>query len=297
MSSMKAASSAGVESLVDLPHPGHRFVHSPGSGAFFSWCCNCIGACWWPSAFWRTAFGSAPRNWPFPTRACNRRSANGAKAENALRSSEEILRATLESLRDGVLVVDAQGMISHTNQRFSTIWQIPDHVLATRQDSVLLRHVGGLLQDPELFVTQVAAAYASLDDTLDRIALRDGRVIERTSTLFRKDGKASGRVWLFRDITDRVRAEEDQVRMQAQLTQAHKMEALGTLAGGVAHDFNNILQVIYGTMQLLGDPDLHAADRDRYLGEVRNAVERASELVQQLMSYSRQVEPGRKIWT
>ncbi len=94
----------------------------------------------------------------------------------------------------------------------------------------------------------------------------------------------------FQDITERKRSEEERARVEAQLRQAQKMEALGTLAGGVAHDFNNILNIIMGYTELskmeIGDGSLVAQN----LEEVFAASTRAKELVQQILAFSRRSE-------
>lgn len=92
------------------------------------------------------------------------------------------------------------------------------------------------------------------------------------------------------DITQRKRAEEEKEKIQAQLLHAQKMEAIGTLAGGISHDFNNILQAIFGYVQLLlmnkteNDPDI------RYLNQIDRSAHRASELTKELLIFSRKVE-------
>lgn len=92
------------------------------------------------------------------------------------------------------------------------------------------------------------------------------------------------------DITQRKRAEEEKEKIQAQLLHAQKMEAIGTLAGGISHDFNNILQTIFGYVQLLlldkteNDPDI------RYLNQINRTAHRASELIKELLIFSRKVE-------
>ena len=89
-----------------------------------------------------------------------------------------------------------------------------------------------------------------------------------------------------RDITERVRAEEERVRLEDQLRQALKMEAVGRLAGGVAHNFNNMLGAILGYTELAQqatDPDQLRAD----LAEVHHAAERAAELTRQLLAFAR----------
>ncbi|MEN6486855.1 MAG: PAS domain S-box protein [Syntrophobacteraceae bacterium] len=93
---------------------------------------------------------------------------------------------------------------------------------------------------------------------------------------------------LMRDITERRRMEEEKTRMEAQLRQAQKIEAIGTLAGGVAHDFNNILAAIFGYVELA----LRSVPRDgavrNHLEQVLRAAHRAKDLVRQILTYSRQ---------
>ncbi|UCF91372.1 MAG: PAS domain S-box protein [Desulfobacterales bacterium] len=97
-----------------------------------------------------------------------------------------------------------------------------------------------------------------------------------------------------RDITAQKRAEEEKNKLQVQLQQAHKMKAIGTLAGGIVHDFNNILAAIMGYAELA---DLRVASDHalkKYLREVLKASHRAKDLVRQILAFSRQTEIERK---
>ena len=129
------------------------------------------------------------------------------KAEKALREGEELLRATVESTADGILVVDEKGQVTHTNKRFAQMWQIPDELIRTREDKKLLDFVLGQLKKPEVFLSKVQALYKTPDEDFDVIDFKDGRVFERFSSPLIRDGQIAGRVWSFRDITDRKRAE------------------------------------------------------------------------------------------
>ena len=100
-------------------------------------------------------------------------------------------------------------------------------------------------------------------------------------------GRVRVLVGMHTDMTERKRAEAEQARLQAQLMQAQKMESVGQLAGGVAHDFNNMLSVILGNVELA----LSAAPTDPAsrveLVEIRKAAERSAALTQQLLAFAR----------
>jgi PAS domain S-box-containing protein len=91
-----------------------------------------------------------------------------------------------------------------------------------------------------------------------------------------------------RDITERVRAQEKLLETEAQLRQAHKMEAVGRLAGGIAHDFNNVLTAIYGYADLLLEEFVVGDSRRSDVEEIRRMAERAATLTRQLLAFSRQ---------
>jgi len=97
------------------------------------------------------------------------------------------------------------------------------------------------------------------------------------------------------DITDRKRAEEEKEKLQAQLAQAQKMEFVGRLAGGVAHDFNNMLGVILGHAELAMEqigPDEQLRDN---LDEIRKAAQRSSALTRQLLAFARKQTVAPKV--
>ena len=137
-----------------------------------------------------------------------------AAAEDALRESERLLSATIESTADGILVVDEQGHVAYSNQRFAELWGIPDELLRSRNDDQLLAHVVHQLVDPDAFAEKVRRLYGSTDEAYDTLAFKDGRVVERYSRPLLRDERAVGRVWSFRDVTERTNAEH-QLRHQA----------------------------------------------------------------------------------
>ncbi|MCK4602501.1 MAG: PAS domain S-box protein [Phycisphaerae bacterium] len=129
------------------------------------------------------------------------------RAEEALRESEGILRATLESTADGILAVNKKGQVTHANSRFVEMWRIPEAVLQTRDDDKLLSFVLDQLKDPDAFFSRVRQLYQSSREDFDTLEFKDGRVFERFSSPLTQGGVISGRVWSFRDVTERRRAE------------------------------------------------------------------------------------------
>jgi PAS domain S-box-containing protein len=133
------------------------------------------------------------------------------RAEDDLQHSLSLLQATLESTADGLLVVDDEGRIVSFNQKMADMWGIPRAVLESRDDMRALSIARGKLRDPGAFITKVQALYATPDESsFDVLELTDGRTFERYSQPQRLGGRSVGRVWSFRDVTERVRAEEQE---------------------------------------------------------------------------------------
>ncbi len=97
------------------------------------------------------------------------------------------------------------------------------------------------------------------------------------------------------DITDRKRAEEEQQKLQAQLIQAQKMEAVGRLAGGVAHDFNNMLAVILGQTEMALMEMGPNAPLHKRLAQIQKTTERSADLVRQLLAFARKQTVAPKV--
>jgi PAS domain S-box-containing protein len=209
-------------------------------------------------------------------------------AEENLRNTVSLLNATLESTEDGILVVDTSGKIAIFNRKFQEMWRIPEEIVASRDDDRAISFVLGQLEFPERFLDKVRELYASpREESFDVLEFKDGRIFERYSLPMRSEGAILGRVWSFRDATERKRAEEDLRKSGDMLRQSQKMEAVGRLAGGVAHDFNNLLTVIGGYSDLLAHRLPPDSPYREGVEEIRKAATRASSLTRQLLAFSR----------
>ncbi|MEO7822780.1 MAG: PAS domain S-box protein [Gemmatimonadaceae bacterium] len=130
-------------------------------------------------------------------------------AETSARKSLSLLQATLESTADGILVADLEGKIISYNQRVAEMWGIPSELFAAGDDERAIGVALEKLSHPEEFLAKVRELYQEPElASYDVLELKDGRLFERYSQPQRIDGKSVGRVWSFRDVTARRRAEE-----------------------------------------------------------------------------------------
>ena len=209
------------------------------------------------------------------------------RAETELRSAISVLESTLESTADGILVVSSAGRITHYNRRFLDLWRIPTEILATKDDLRTIGFILDQLQDPAVFLAKVQDLYAQPDaESFDVVSFKDGRVFERYSRPQFLGDSIGGRVWSFRDATERLKAERAHRQIEAKLRESQKLEAIGTLAGGIAHDFNNILNAITGNVELARGYEGTSPQVEDALQQIHASSLRAADLVRQMLTFS-----------
>ena len=133
------------------------------------------------------------------------------RAEEALEFKNIILSTQQEASIDGILVVDENGEIISFNRRFVDIWDIPSDIAESKSDEQILQSVTNKLVSPEEFVGKLEQLHEDRNEiSQDEIALKDGRTFDRYSApMLGEGGKYYGRVWYFRDITERKWAEKE----------------------------------------------------------------------------------------
>src|SRR6266498_2394674 len=167
-----------------------------------------------------------------------RRSKPKPRAKKPRRVSDSltvsVLQSTLESTADGILVVDDEGRIVSHNRRFEEMWRLSAQQIAANDSPALIAHVQDQLVDPDAFAAGVRQRYADPEsDSFDILSFKDGRILERYSLPLRMDGHVVGRVWSFRDVTARRRAECVQEAVYRISHTAHMVDNLQELLGAI----------------------------------------------------------------
>jgi PAS domain S-box-containing protein len=205
---------------------------------------------------------------------------------HALMKSENRYRTLLENLPQMIFLKDVNSIYLSCNERYAQLLHVSPVDLVGKTDA-------------DFFPAQLARQYRSEDEQVlrtrsvqewDEAFEFDGKrmaIHSVRSPVMDERGEVYGVLGIFWDITERQRNEAARLELETQLRQALKMEAVGRLAGGMAHDFNNILTIILGNANLLADDSgLHPQGRI-FLGAITTAAERAAGLIRQLLLFSR----------
>lgn len=210
------------------------------------------------------------------------------RMERSLAENEARLRTLLQTIPDLIWLKDAEGVYLACNTMFERFFGAKEVDIVGKTDyDFLEKDLADFFREHDR--KAVAAGKPTSNEEWITFADDGHRALLDTikTPMFDVEGKLVGVLGIARDITERKRAEEEKAKLEGQLQQAQKMESVGRLAGGVAHDFNNMLSVIIGHAELsLGrvepaDPLFSA------LQEILKAAKRSADLTQQLLAFAR----------
>jgi PAS domain S-box-containing protein len=143
------------------------------------------------------------------------------RARENLEHTVSLLRATLDSTADGIIVVDRNRHITASNTRFHELWRVPPELVDTRDWEKVFEHVRSKVLHPEPFTARLQELYADPEkEGVDIVELRDGRIIERYSRPQRLGDAIVGRVWSYRDVTVERRAQAERERLLREAQEA-----------------------------------------------------------------------------
>ncbi len=238
------------------------------------------------------------------------------KVEKETSQALSLLKATLESTTDGILVVDNEGKITSFNKKFVEMWHIPESIIDSRDDNQALSFVLSQLKEPEGFLSKVRELYARPDaESFDTIEFKDGKTFERYSKPQKMGRTSVGRVWSFRDITERKKAEgalkkakhdievwnkelkkrveektEELEKSRDRLIQSEKLSAMGRLSASLAHEMNSPLAGILPLLKKYRGKLQKDQEAYREMTLMLNAAEHMAKIVRDFGSFARMSE-------
>ncbi|HPM00827.1 MAG TPA: ATP-binding protein [Candidatus Cloacimonadota bacterium] len=218
------------------------------------------------------------------------------KAEFALQQSENLSKTVIENTSVGISVRSATGQLLLYNQAWRDMWEISDDKLEKDllpREQLILDERDEYLSDHQRNVRKV---YQQGGEYFVPELITDGRfrktgkqrhISQHFSAILNGQGKVEKVVVISTDITESKQAEADKEKLKNQLYHAQKMESVGRLAGGVAHDFNNMLGVIIGYTDLALSASSENTALNNYLKEISSAAKRSANLTRQLLAFAR----------
>ncbi len=207
--------------------------------------------------------------------------------QNDLEKSVSLLKSSLESTADGLLIVDNFGKAVEFNQRFVDMWKIPESIISTRDDEKMISYIFDQLTEPDVFLKKVKELYQNPSvKSFDIIYFKDGRIFERYSQPQLINNDIVGRVWSFHDITDRKKAENNLVKSEEKFKNAFRFAAFGMALINMKGQF---IEVNPSFCSIMGYTEKELAEKTfsdlTYPDDIKAGLELSKELYEGLRDY------------
>jgi PAS domain S-box-containing protein len=218
------------------------------------------------------------------------------QAEAELRKNVAHFRTLVQAIPDLIWLKDKEGVYLSCNQMFERLFGAKEEDIVGKTDYDFVdRELADFFRAHDR--KAIEAGKPSINEEWVNFAVDGQSVLLETikTPMYDSHGVLVGVLGIGRNITERRRAEEERTKLEVQLQRAHKLEAIGQLAGGVAHDFNNMLGVILGYTDLAMEQIDPARPVFKDLEEIRSAANRSADITRQLLTFARKQTVAPKV--
>ncbi len=219
-------------------------------------------------------------------RGINKDITNQKRSEERLRQSEERYRTLIESMEEGLLIISTENVVIFSNKASSEIFGLPQNkIIGLDFDEIAAnKDLPNIYQN---ILNEQDRSYKKNEVMIERLDGQKRHILLSATILKNHDGNILGSFGILTDITELKIAEKEKAKLREQLTNAQRMESLGILAGGVAHDLNNILGPLVAYPDLIKMKLNDDSPVIQDILKIKKSAERAAGVVQDLLTLAR----------